>query len=466
MSHHADSNKPVNITINGIPVTVPDGTRILDAAKKANVTIPVLCDHPDLCKRGLCRLCVVECDGMRKLIPACINEVWDGMKIVTKNKRIAKIRRTIIELLLANHPHDCLSCVRSKNCELQTLASGYGVFKFPFTSILQKPPIQIESETIVHEMSKCVKCSRCVEVCQEVQTIRAINTSGRCFNYRISTPYKQSLEDCSCVFCGACVNVCPVGAIQEYDQSAQAQKALDDSAQKTIAQVLPSFAPVLEKAFGFSAGTITAGKMIAAIKMLGFDKVYDAANAVNASNIEISREVQARIADSTAKKPLISGCAEGVKRFIVKFYPDFKDHLTAEKNLRGQFASSFKSTYAKEAGIDLANVTSISFMPCIALKYTTKPDKTDFALTANELARMIKLSGIKIETLPEEQFDTIDFNYNVYYSSIKKITAHGYAQARNIMESLRKGECSADWIEILCCPKGCGVLSDGVTVNK
>jgi len=456
MSHKPDPNKSVNLTIDGIPVTVPEGTMILEAAKKANVHIPVLCEHPDLCKRALCRICVVECDGRGKLIAACANDVWEGVSVVTNNKRLSKIRRTIIEMILANHPHDCLSCTRNKNCELQTLAAGYGAFKSHFTRDAAEQSPKAESETIVHDMSKCVKCSRCVEMCQEVQTIRAINTSCRSHEFKIGVPYNKSLKDSSCVFCGMCAEVCPVGAIYEYDQCTEVRTALNDNSIKTIAQVLPSLAASLNKEFAFAEGTITTGKMINAIKMLGFDKVYNAENAANASNIDISREAQARkTAQKTGakNKPLISGCSEGAALFIKNFYPELKDCLTTEKNIRQQFASAFKNSYAKEAGTEPSKVMSVSFMACLAHKYTEAANKTDFALTVKELARMINVAGIMIETLPEEPFDTINIDPQKQETSVKKLTARGYAKAREIMEAILKGECDADWVEILSCPR-------------
>jgi len=457
-SHQPDPNINVNLTIDGIPVTVPEGTRILEAAKKVNINIPVLCEHPELCKRALCRICVVEFDGRPKLITACGNDVWEGVNIVTKNERLFYVRKTIIEMILANHPQNCLSCVRSKSCELQILASQFGITTSSFTNEPDEIQPVVESETLVRDMSKCVKCNRCVEVCQETQKIGAINTSRRGHEYEICTAFNQPLEDVKCVFCGGCASVCPVGAIYGHDQTKEVWKALGDSGIKTAAQVSDEIIPYLESELRFvSTGKLlstgkspsngqplSVGQLVAAIKLLGFDKVYNAAVTVNVVNAEIIDEVQTR-KKSGAKLPVISGYAEGVTRFINNFYPDLKENLTSAKNLRQQFAALIKADGA---------ITTVSFVSGIAQKYTASHAKTDFALTAAELARMIKTAGIVIEALPEEPFDVFDCEASKQsgkqpVGTFKKETVHGYAQSREVMESIQKGECDAQWVEIL-----------------
>jgi len=438
-------NKSVTLTIDGISVTVPEGTRILEAAKKVNVNIPTLCEHPELCKRALCRICVVEADGRGKLIAACANDVWEGVSIVTTNQRLLNIRKTIIELILANHPQDCLSCIRNKKCELQSLALNFGVGGSLFENDAQERQPQIESETLVRNMDKCVKCGRCVEVCQEVQMIRAINTSHRSHEYEISTPYKQSLEESFCTFCGKCAEVCPVGAIYEHDQTAEVQSALrtalNDSSRKVIAQISPNFAAALNDEFSFAADTVTIGKLVTALKLLGFDKIYDAVIAANAVTSEIEAEIQERKNSGNAKLPVISGCSEGAVNFIKNFYPDLADHLTAVKSPRRYFASVIKSSYAKEAGIELSNITSVSFLPCLAHKYGADSPQ-DFALTAGELARMLKLAGIVIECLSP----TLHLEYQ------NKKAAICSSGVRHL-EAIREGKCDAEWVEILNCPE-------------
>ena len=449
--------KFVNLTIDGKPVTVPEGTTILEAAKTVNVTIPVLCDHPDLCKRAFCRICVVECDGRGKLAAACANDVWEGVNIVTVNKRLVSIRKTIIEMIIANHPLDCLKCVRNQKCELQALAAKYGIVSSGFENEAGNNPPVTEGDTIVRDIDKCVKCWRCVEVCQEVQNIRALNTSYRGHEFEISTAYKQSMENVCCVFCGQCANVCPVGAIYEYDQSEAVWNALNSTSMSSIAQVSASFAPALEKELSLTAGIVTAGKIVQALKSLGFDKVYDAAVAANISDLGICSEVKQRKDNSGYSLPVISGCSSGVTRFIRNFFHDLESHLSIGKNPRKLFAADIKNNYAKEAGINASDVTSVSLVPCLAQKYAVKPDKNDFTLTAAEFAKMIKLAGIMIENFHEEKFDSSLFDSSKGRGidpSVKKITITGYAQARVILEAVQKGECDADWIEIESCPAG------------
>ncbi len=478
MSHKPDPNKNVTLTIDGITVTVPEGTRILEAAKQANVQIPTLCEHPDLCKRALCRICVVEADGRGKLIAACANDVWEGVSIVTNNKRLLEIRKTILELILANHPQDCLFCVRNKNCELQTLAEQFGIRNgdgetppFDRSEIARKQAAckidrcsSAEKEIIIFDRNKCVKCGRCVEACQEEQTIRAINTSCRSHEFNVSAPFEQTLESSGCVFCGRCAEVCPVGAIYEKDQTSQVSACINSGraeGRQTIAQVYPELTAAMDHEFGITNGfdtsrTVTTGKLVAAIKLLGFNKVFDASVAADITNSELENELERRLQNSgnlQSNLPMITGSSESVALFVKNFYPDLAGHLAEGKNPRRVFADTIKKSYAAAEGLDASNITTVSFVYGINQKYGSGGN--DFALTAKELARMIKAAGIMIETLPEEPFDTIDvLNQNsAAVSETQEEIVYGFAEARKALEAVRNGEfalkCGAhNWIEI------------------
>ncbi|MDR1576112.1 MAG: (2Fe-2S)-binding protein [Treponema sp.] len=501
--HKPGPGKNVTLTIDGRPVSVPEGTTILEAARKAGVNIPTLCDHPALGRRAVCRLCVVECDGGGKLKAACANDVWEGAKVVTGSARIMSVRKTILELLLANHPQDCLNCIRGKKCELQSLAAALGIRSAPFRreAADNKPP-EIAAETLVRDMAKCVKCGRCVEVCQELQTVRAINTSRRGVNFEISTPYGEALAAGPCVYCGQCAAVCPVGAIYEYDQTGEVWAALGNAERYVAAQVAPALRTALSGELGPERGTITTGKMVSALKRLGFDRVFDAGFSAGVTIMEASRELLDRIKNG-GRLPMIAACSPGLLNFAETFYPDLSEHLSACKSPRQFFGALVKSWCPQAAGIDPAAITPVSIAPCLAKKFEARRRGAGIVLTTGELARMIKLAGIDFTNLPESPFDrpmgdfpppgagdgaagalteaalrtvyeaftgetlaAVDFmelpgggikqaEIDLKGTKVKALVAGGLANVRAILDLIRAGECGAAFVEILSCPGGC-----------
>jgi iron only hydrogenase large subunit-like protein len=412
---------------------------------------------------------VVECDGRGKLLAACANDVWEGVNVVTHNLRILGIRKMIIELLLANHPQECLSCIRSTNCELQTLAADFGIREscFRHDAADCMPPV-IESETLVRDMSKCVKCGRCVEVCQEVQTIRSINSSHRSIHYGISAPYNQALADGPCVFCAQCAAVCPVGAIYGHDQTAEAWAAINDKERQAVIQIAPSFSAAFDKALGLPAGTVSPGKLVTALKRLGFDKVFNSEISMNAVMAQESGDLLNRIKNGKSKLPMITACSAGGIKFITDNYPDFAGHLSSGKN-----AQQMLSTLAKTA--DSPPATAVSVFGCIAHKFKNRDcHDAGLALTVNEIVLMFRQGGVNVAGLPETPFDVFaetpenntsflnsgDIQEGVQKSEVnlqgikaRMLTVYGFAHARRIMDSVRKGGCDADWVKIMSCPR-------------
>ena len=465
-------NKTINLTIDGFPVSVPAGTTILQAAEKINVKIPTLCDYPDLCKRALCRICVVECDGRDKLIAACAAEVSEGVRVVTGNLRVLGIRKTILKLLLANHPNDCLACVKSQNCELQKLAITYGIRETPFRQTGKMQEREMSGETLVRDMGKCVKCGRCVEVCQEIQNAGAINSSNRSVNFRISSPYGQDLEEGPCVFCGKCASVCPVGALYPNDQSAEVIKALNDSGQSAAAQVAPSAAKALTEEAGLLPGSITTGKITSALKTLGFKKVYAADYAANIAIQQKTEELISRIKNK-GRLPMISACSPGWNNFVKQNYPDLMEHNCKCENQEQVFGAFARDNFGTEK-TDPEKITAVSITTCLSKKYKAK-----YALVPAELTRLFYMKGIEPASQPEEPFDIPaifteadsdakalkaalesgnntginETAINLAGHNVKILTVNGIANARKIMDQIREGKCGAALVDVRYCPE-------------
>jgi NADH-quinone oxidoreductase subunit G/NADP-reducing hydrogenase subunit HndD len=515
--------KTCTLTINNKSLTVEAGTTILEAAKSAGYYIPTLCNHPDQEIKANCRICVVEDRSAKKFVTSCSTKVYEGAEIHTNTKEVRELQNGILELILANHPNDCLNCIRNSSCELRQLSERYHIRNYNLQSDIDIYPIDNTSGVLVRDRNKCIKCMKCVEACQETQMVGILSPSYRSINSCISAGFDENLNQTFCTFCGQCSAVCPVGAIYEYDETEKVWEALHDPKKHVIVQTAPAVRVGLGEEFGLPRGSKVTGKMVTALKMLGFNKVFDTDFAADLTILEEGNELLSRIKNG-GKLPMITSCSPGWINYAEAFYPELLDHVSTCKSPQQMFGAIAKTYYAKKSGINPADIFTISIMPCTAKKYECKRPEmnssgyrdVDVALTTRELARLIKNAGIDFNNLEEENFDSImgastgaavifgttggvmeaalrtvyevvtgetldnvEFTAVRGFEGIKEATvdlagtpvkvavAHGLSNANKIMEKIKNGEADYTFIEIMSCTGGCiGGGGQPVGANK
>ncbi len=505
----------VNVTIDGIEVQVAEGTTVLDAAKKAGVQIPTLCAYSEIDHNpGACRVCVCEVEGARSLVASCVFPVQEGMVVRTTTERVRRARKLNVELLLANHPSECNLCVRNGNCDLQRVAEQVGLREIRF----ERPDFEREDAlddcgpSIVRDSSKCIKCYRCVTVCENIQTVSALSATFRGDKVKISPAFNLPLDQVACTNCGQCIMVCPVGAIYEKDSTAAVWQALNDPNKHVVVQEAPAIRAALGEEFGLEPGTLVTGRMITALRRLGFDRVFDTNFSADLTIMEEGNELLKRVKEG-GTLPMITSCSPGWIKFCEHFYPEQLDHLSSCKSPQQMFGALVKTYYAGKAGIDPKDIVSVSIMPCTAKKYECLRDEmrssgyedVDYVLTTRELARMIKEAGIDFANLADGDYDTPMGEYTgagtifgatggvmeaalrtVYavvtgenmpdlnispvrglegikaasmkvgeLGEVRVAVAHGLGSARKLMDEIRAGKSEYHFIEIMACPGGC-----------
>ena len=500
----------VNLTIDGIKVSVPAGSTVLEAARSANIQIPTLCYLKDVNQIGACRMCLVD-TGARALAAACVMPVSEGMNVKTNTPAIREARKVNMELLLSNHDRKCLTCVRSRNCELQTLAEELGVRDIRFEGVKSEHPIDDKSLSVVRDPNKCIQCRRCVAACHNVQKIGVIGTVGRGFNTVIAPAWDDKLADVSCVNCGQCIMACPVGALREKDNTAEVWKAIGDPNKHVVVQPAPAVRVALGEEFGMPMGTRVTGKMAAALRRMGFDKIFDTNYGADLTIMEEGAELIHRI-QNDGVLPMITSCSPGWVKFIEHYYPEFLPNLSSCKSPHQMLGAIIKSYYAEKEHIDPKDIFTVSVMPCTAKKFEAKRPEmghdgiadVDAVITTRELARMIKEAGIDFVNLPDEDFDpmlgestgagaifgatggvmeaalrtvadilegkdldNIDYHevrgiqgvkeatVTIAGKEIKLAVANGTGNARVLMDKMKAGEADYTFIEIMGCPGGC-----------
>ncbi len=500
----------VNLKVNGIPVTVPAGSTILEAARAANVDIPTLCYLKEINCIGACRICVVEATGARGLVAACVYPVSEGMEVQTNTPKVRESRKTTIELLLSNHNKKCLSCVRSTNCELQQLARDYGADEDRFQAEVMDKAIDDTSAYIVRDNNKCVNCMRCVAACKNMQSISVIGPIQRGFNTHIGCAFDAPLGESPCVGCGQCIVACPTGALQEKSSEDKVWDAIADPEKKVVFFTAPSVRATLGEEFGNPIGTNVEGKMVSAIKGLGDVECFNMDVTADLTIVEEANELIERIQNG-GTMPMFTSCCPGWVKFCEHYYPDFVDHLSSCKSPQQMFGAVLKSYYCQKNNIDPKNLFVVSVIPCTAKKFevtreeqrTLDIDDVDVALTTRELGRMIKRAGINFNALPDGQFDdpfetasgagaifgatggvmeaalrtaavkldgeckALEFtevrgttgikeaDYTVGGVTVKVCVASGLGNARKVVDSIISGEKKYDFVEIMACPGGC-----------
>ena len=503
----------VTLSINGEQVAVPEGTTIIEAAKKASINIPHLCYLEGLRAEGACRVCVVEVEGEPRLVASCMREAQEGMKVHTHSARVRRARRMIVELLLANHPTDCFTCERNQICELLKMAYELGVKEVRFNG--EKPNYELDesSTAIIRDPNKCILCGRCINVCREVQTVNVLGFANRGEETKVVTYMEKGLGNVQCTNCGQCIHVCPVGAIKENSHVDQVWAALADPEKHVVVQEAPAIRAALGEDLGLPPGTLVAGRMHAALRRLGFDKVFDTNFTADLTIMEEGSELVGRIkGEIKLPLPQFTSCSPGWIKFMEHFYPDLMDHVSTCKSPQQMFGPLAKTYYPEKAGIDPAKIVSVSIMPCTAKKFECqRPEMkdsglqdVDYVLTTRELTRMIKEAGIDFASLPDEpaeelmgmytgaatifgatggvmeaalrtayklvtgkELEKLDIEPVRGMEGIKTATipvngldvnvavAHGLGNARKLLDEVRAGKSPYHFIEIMACPGGC-----------
>ncbi len=402
------------VKINGIAVDVTKGMTILQAATKAGVKIPTLCYHDDLVPFGSCGLCIVKQEGSAKIVRACAAPVHEGLSVITHDPELFEVRKTILELILSTHPSSCLTCIRNGECELQDLAAEFGIREQPYEVRLNQRPKDTSSDSIVLEPEKCIKCGRCVQVCQDLQGVFALEFIGRGDMTEMAPAAMMQLEDSPCVRCGQCVVHCPVGAIYEKDQIAEYMEAMNDPEKQIVVQIAPSIRVGLSESFGLPAGTVTTKKIYTALRRLGAVAVHDTNFGADLTIMEEANELVSRITTGGALPQMTSCCPSWVD-YVQKYYPDLMDYVSSAKSPMQMVGAVEKTYYAEKMGIDPATMYTVAIMPCTAKKYETIRDEAmyssgfqdvDLVLTTREFARLIKQMGIDFLSLEEEEADS------------------------------------------------------------
>lgn len=418
--------KMINIKINGLDYQAPDGITILDACKRQGIKVPTLCYCEDVARNSSCGICVVEVKGARSLVRACTSCVHEGTEVMTNSPRIRDARKMIVELLLANHPKDCLSCLRNQNCELQSLAADLGVRENKFVRTKKEEQLDETSPSLIRDPNKCILCGRCIAVCGTVQTVYAIGLTKRGIKTKISTYMEKGLGNVACTNCGQCALVCPTGAIVERDDTDAVFEDLMNPEKVVIVQTAPAIRIGIGEAMGMEPGSLVTGQMVAGLKRLGFSKVFDTQFTADLTIMEEGHELINRITKKGVL-PMITSCSPGWIKFAEHFFPNLLDHLSTCKSPQQMFGSVAKTYYAAKMGIDPRKIVVVSVMPCTAKKYEARrpemmsafdhwKDKkgwsdddafydVDYVLTTRELARMFKETGIQFAGLPSEEFD-------------------------------------------------------------
>lgn len=497
--------KMINMKINGIPVSVPEGYTILQAAKLANVRIPTLCYLKDVQCVGSCRLCLVEATGARGLVAACVYPVAEGMEVRTNTPRVRRSRKTTVELILSTHKKKCLSCPRSMNCELQKLALEYNAEEDRFGTDHDVKPIDDFSASVVRDNSKCVMCTRCVAACAQ-QTIGAIGPKNRGYAKVIGSPYDVSLAFTPCVNCGQCVVACPVGALYEKSAVADVWGAIVDPTKQVLFFTAPSIKATIGEAFGLPVGTNAEGKMVTAVKQLGDVKCFNMDVTADLTIMEEANELLDRIKNG-GKLPMFTSCCPGWIKFAEHYYPELLPNISSCKSPQEMFSALLKTYYCEKNGIDPKSIYVVSVIPCTAKKFEVAREElggyTDAALTTRELAKMIKEAGIDFVNLEESEYDTpfetasgagaifgatggvmeaalrtaayklggsgapLEFKevrgtqgvkeaeYTVGGTTVKVAVASGLGNARKVIEAVKSGEKDYTFIEVMACPGGC-----------